>query len=543
MITYPWQARIVKADQQPGQAARTERRSVVPARREAIRLLGGVVPVGTLVGCAARAIETSAPPLAPQRQWLAKLGEGLPEQHDYLAEVEGCLPEGLSGVLYRNGPGLFERGGSRKWTILDGDGMIRATTFAEGRARFRNRFVQTTKYLAETKAGKFLYPTWTTPAPSPLDNIPAIPSRSQAGVTPVIKGGVLYAFDELGPPWGLDPASLQTEREIDPYEGPPGTGPAGYKAHTKTDGATGDWILVGRRGQVSPALHVVVKDPAGRQKRHAVQPSPRASAYFHDFFWTDPYAVFHLQPALLSPLPMLAGLRTYADSLDWRPEQGSLLFVVDTTGERPPVAVEAPPFWMWHALNAYRAGDAIVADFVGYDAPDHFLGPNAGFRAIMQGRDGLANSPGTLRRRSIDLARKHARLETIAVGHYEFPFLPQQRVGRRHRYGYVAAQAADQGWFHDGLARIDTDGGKHRAFHFDVGYYVGEPVFAPDRASAADPSTPEDRGWLLAEVFEGRSETGFVAVFDAAHLEDGPVAKVRLRHHLPFSFHGWWDAA
>jgi all-trans-8'-apo-beta-carotenal 15,15'-oxygenase len=73
----------------------------------------------------------------------------------YSAEIEGRLPEGLSGTLYRNGPGLFERDGFRKWNLIDGDGMIRATTFANGRVRFRNHFVRTAKYVAEQKAGPF----------------------------------------------------------------------------------------------------------------------------------------------------------------------------------------------------------------------------------------------------------------------------------------------------------------------------------------------------------------------------------------------------
>lgn len=513
-------------------------------RRQTIELIGASGPAIALSSSATSAEERArTSPLPPERRWLAKLAEGLPEEFSYTADIEGQLPEGLSGTLYRNGPGLFERDGFRKWTILDGDGMIRATTFAGGQARFRNRFVRTEKYQAEQKAGAFLYPTWTTPAPSFLANIPCIPSRSQAGVTPVVKNGVLYAFDELGAPYGLDPVSLNTEREIDPYEGAAETGPANYKAHTKTDGNTGDWILVGERGQISPQLHVLVKDRTGKQKRHVVHPSPRGSAYFHDFFWADPYVVLHLHPALLSPIPMLAGLRTFADSLQWKPDEGSLLFVIDTTGAASPMSIEVPASWMWHALNAYTAGNTIVADFVGYDAPDHFLGPDASFRAIMQGRDGAAKAPGTLRRLTIDLSGKQARLETVAAGRYEFPFIPQYRAGQRHRHGYVASGRANQGWFHDGIARVDTETGGQKAFHFGSGYYVGEPVFAPDPLSTLGADAPEDRGWLLAEVLEGHSETSFVAVFDADHLEDGPVAKVRLRHHLPFSFHGSWEAA
>ena len=513
-------------------------------RRETIQLIAASASVAALgAGELAGAEAFKTPGLPPERKWLAKLAESLPTEVDYIAEVEGRLPEGLSGTLYRNGPGLFERNGFRKRTILDGDGMLRATSFADGQARFRSRFVRTAKYQAEQVEGEYLYPTWTTPAPGYLRNIPCIPSRSQAGVTPVVKGGVLYAFDELGFPYGVDPISLDTLHPIDPYEGIAGTGPANYKAHTKTDGRSGDWVLVGDRGRTHPEIHVVVKNRAGKQTRHIVQRSPRGSAYFHDFFWADPYVVFHLQPALLSPLPMLVGLRTFADSIQWRPEQGSLLFVVDTSGKRAPVTVEVPSSWMWHTLNAYTIGDTIVADFVGYDAPDHFLGPEASFRAIMQGREGIAKSAGTLRRASIDLASKRARLETIADGRYEFPCVPQARVGLQHRYGYVASNSTGKGWFHDGLARIDTESGAQSFFHFGAGHYVGEPFFVPDPGATFDSSTQEDRGWLLAEVLEGRSEQSFIAVFDAASIASGPVANVRLHHHLPFSFHGWWQAA
>ena len=55
--------------------------------------------------------------------------------------------------------------------------------------------------------------------------------------------------------------------------------------------------------------------------------------------------------------------------------------------------LEVPAVWMWHTLNAYVAGDRILADFVGYDAPDHFLGPDAAFRMIMQERLFFRNIP------------------------------------------------------------------------------------------------------------------------------------------------------
>jgi all-trans-8'-apo-beta-carotenal 15,15'-oxygenase len=211
------------------------------------------------------------------------------------------------------------------------------------------------------------------------------------------------------------------------------------------------------------------------------------------------------------------------------------------TGDAAPLALEVPAVWMWHALNAYVEGNRILADFVGYDAPDHFLGPDAAFRTIMQGRVGVARSSGLLRRFTMDLAAKRARLDTIAAGHFEFPMVHPGRVGQRHRFGYVDSGDV-AALFQSAVARIDMERGDRREFSFGPQSYVGEPVFAPD--PEADPQSPanEERGWLLCEVLDGRTERTSIVVLDAAHIEDGPVAEVRLGTHLPMSFHGWWQA-
>src|SRR5258707_280454 len=86
------------------------------------------------------------------------------------------------------------------------------------------------------------------------------------------------------------------------------------------------------------------------------------------------------------------GFRPFADSLTWRPEKGSLLLIVDPAAERPAMTLEVPASWMWHTVNAYASGNTIIADFVGYDSPDHFLGPDAAIRASMQGREGIAKA-------------------------------------------------------------------------------------------------------------------------------------------------------
>ena len=81
-----------------------------------------------------------------------------PNEYEYeITELEGKIPPELSGTLFRNGPGLLDIGGSAIYHPFDGDGMISAFSFRNGKAYYRNRFVRTEAYLQEQQAGKILY--------------------------------------------------------------------------------------------------------------------------------------------------------------------------------------------------------------------------------------------------------------------------------------------------------------------------------------------------------------------------------------------------
>ena len=91
------------------------------------------------------------------------------------ADIEGKIPAELKGTLFRNGPGLLEVYGkklihrkcSSKLTLnciiklfhaaIDGDGMIVALTFTNGRVHLRSRFVVTKEHLEEQQKQKYLY--------------------------------------------------------------------------------------------------------------------------------------------------------------------------------------------------------------------------------------------------------------------------------------------------------------------------------------------------------------------------------------------------
>ena len=194
------------------------------------------------------------------KSWLAGLARSMTEEHDYLPRVEGSVPPALRGTLYRNGPGRFDLGGTRKTHLLDGDGMIQAFDFGAGKVRYRNRFVRTEKYVAEEQAGRVLLPTWTTRAPGGMLRNMGNRIKSQAGVTTLVKNGCLFAFDEVSLPYGLDPDTLETRGEQ--QVGPPAIR-TDYKAHTKTDAKTGEWLLLGMQYGPRTYLDLVVRGADG----------------------------------------------------------------------------------------------------------------------------------------------------------------------------------------------------------------------------------------------------------------------------------------
>lgn len=194
---------------------------------------------------------------------------------------------------------------------------------------------------------------------------------------------------------------------------------------------------------------------------------------------------------------------------------------------------DAPPAWVWHIANAYQHSDEIIVDFVGYDDPWHFLGPNAQFAAIMQGRDGVRGAPGHLRRYDINLRTRKLTQSILSDGNYEFPSADGRCAGQTHRRVFLT-HGRQPGILHSGIAAVDTGTGTVDAFDFGPHINAGEPVFA------ADPEGGADAGWLITQMLDTDRDASRFAIFDACHVSAGPLASVELDETLPLSFHGHW---
>jgi all-trans-8'-apo-beta-carotenal 15,15'-oxygenase len=358
----------------------------------------------------------------------------------------------------------------------------------------------------------------------------------------VIRNGKLYAHDEVNPPWTLNPDTLESiaTDNIGIAD------PSGLKAHTRVDAKTGDWVLFDTSFNPrapSHSAYIVSADGKTTAKRTIPVGRDVPLNYMHDFFVTGDNVMLHLQPAM----PDFAKLRTgapFAKSLTWKPELGTKLAILHKASGVEPIIVETESRWMWHSANAYERGNEIVADYVGYDAPDHFVeiaGKEPAWYAYMQGRTGSYVNPGKLRRLVVNKTTRQAREETLDGGNNEFPVVDKRVHCHAHRDVYFLQAPGNALWW-SRVARFDTQNGASEGYDFGPGYFLNEPSFAADASKPVNLAISSE-GWLLVPVFEAASGISSLAVFRANALADGPIASVRLRTQDPFAFHGSWQAA
>ena len=133
--------------------------------------------------------------------------------HVQLKLVKGSIPEQISGTFYRNGPGRLERGGRWVHHPFDGDGMIAAFKFDNGKINLTNRFVRTKEWTEEEKSQKFLYRGvfGTQKEGGVLANAFDVRLKNIANTHVIKLGDDLLALWEASSPYSLNPNTLETK--------------------------------------------------------------------------------------------------------------------------------------------------------------------------------------------------------------------------------------------------------------------------------------------------------------------------------------------
>jgi all-trans-8'-apo-beta-carotenal 15,15'-oxygenase len=450
-----------------------------------------------------------------------------PEEVDTpVADVEGRVPEGLAGTLYRVGPAKFDLAHH----LFDGDGMVSAVRLAPDGISCATRFVRTRKYQAERHASQPAARGFGTLRPGgPLRNIRQLSTAQSnaANTSLMFTDGRLLALWEAGHPWQIDPATLATIGEMD-FDGALETRTP-FSAHPHWDPATGEIFNFGMIYGRKNALATFRVDRSGRLHKIS-QVSVPAPVMNHDFILTDRWLVFCLNPVRLRLLRFLTGQAGFGDALEFREKDATTIVLVPRDGG-PAVYVEAPAWFQFHFAAACDDGDDVVLDLARYDSYDD-IAPY-----LRDYRSGILGQPPTLWRYRVSAKTGRVEGHQLSAQGLEFP----QVDGRRATGGYGTVY----GVFQDGrmglsgrIGRLELATGATDAWDPGVGWLVSEPVFVPR------PGTDEEGdGWLVALAYDPDRRASDAVVLDARDLAAGPVCTAHLPVSTGITFHGAWRRA
>ena len=457
----------------------------------------------------------------------------LNQEYDYwIEDVEGEIPTNLIGTLFRNGPGLLDLFGREIHHPFDGDGMICAVSFSNGRAHFRNRFVRTEGYCAEQKAGRMLYRgVFGTEKPgSWLANAFDLRKKNVANTNIIYWGDKLLALWEASHPYRLDPNTLET-LGIETLDGVLHKD-SPFAAHPMID--PGDENreprLVTFAIKPGPITTITVYElnQAGKVVQQHDHRIP-GFAFIHDFAITPNYCLFFQNPVSFNPLPYLLGFRGAAECIKFHSDRPTKIWLIPRDPSQEVQVIETEPCFVFHHANAFEQGDELIVDSVCYETfpgIDH----NLNYQEI----DFDARPPAQLWRFHLNLKTKTAQRNLLVERSCEFPFIHPDRIGKPHQCIFLAAAHQPQGDApQQAIIKVDPEYGEQEFWSAAPKGFLGEPVFVPRPGS-----TQEDDGWVLTLVYDAEHNRTDIVILDGTCLEKGAIARLHLKHHIPYGLHG-----
>lgn len=457
-------------------------------------------------------------------------GAWTPQRQEYTAEdmvVIGMLPKDLDGVYVRNTENPVHEPLGR-YHPFDGDGMLHAITFRDGKASYRNRFVRTRGFEAEQEAGRALW--------AGLAEHPSLSERPGWGAHGGLKdssstdviihaGAILSTFYQCGEAYRLDPWTLE----------PLGTAdwcpPEGISAHPKVDPRTGE-LLFFNYSKTAPYMHYGVVG-ADNQLKHLTPvplPGPRLP---HDMAFTPRWSILNDFPLFWEPDLLPKGYHVAR----FHPDMKSRFGLIPRFGGAGEVRwFEGTATYVLHFLNAWEEGDAVFLDGYFEEDPAPATSPQAwpGYERIMTFLDQTMLKP-RLHRWRFDLKTGETTETRLDDRVLEFGIINNQYAGVKNRWAYSAV--SKPGWFlFTGLVKHDMVTLWSEAVEFGDERYGSEPGFAP-RVGA----TEEDDGYLITYVTDMIEDRSECVIYDARKLADGPVARIILPARISSGTHATWE--
>ncbi|KAK4884106.1 hypothetical protein RN001_000377 [Aquatica leii] len=503
-------------------------------------------------------------------------------------KVSGTIPKWLSGVLYRNGPGLLEIGDYKFGHLFDGMALLHRFSIKNGKVTYQCRFLQSDTYKKNKRANRIVVTDFgTCSVPDPCQSIfkrvasyfdwhNSASDNAMISVYPF--GDELYSFAETPIIHKINKNTLATEGKID-FGKTIGIVSHSSHPHIAKDGTV---YNLGMSVSATGLRHNIVCFPKKPKKNksdysmfdkaHVVADIPSRwllePCYMHTFGITKNYFLIVEQPlCLVTPKLFWCKLtnKRLHSAMKWYENEMTQINVVSRSTGKLIYKFYAEAFFYLHIINQYEESNHVILDICSYKDASMI---DCMYIEAIQNAQSNPYYADMFRSRSIrfalplvdtkhlDVGKNLVRLKKTRAQAYlqkngnvfvqpeklcdlgcETPRINYEYYsGRKYRY-YYAISADVDGDNPGTLIKVDTYK-KTTSTWCEDNCYCSEPVFVP-----LPNAQKEDDGVLVLALLWGGTDTNHVGllVVDAkTMLEIGRVEFVTPTP-IPKCLHGWFS--
>jgi len=301
--------------------------------------------------------------------------------------------------------------------------MIQTFKITDNEMIHTGRMVRTKRYIAEEKAGRFLWPSFATTF-SDARSVTVADDMNVANTSVLPVGDELWALWEGGSAWTLDRASLATlERKILT----PDTDGLPFSAHPRVEQNGRIWNFGYMSGSNKLIIYELSK--SGQLQRVEIIDA-KNSNLVHDFAITEKYLVFVLMPVTFHH-PASSKPLSFSDQLGWDKHANVEVLVVDKNDLTITYRFELPGFFAFHFGNAWQDGQQIRVEVATAQPLPEF---NENVRRATTGKPfDMTIVEQTTMDIVLDVKLGTAWIENLPITNGEFPGFDQRYAGQRTR--------------------------------------------------------------------------------------------------------------
>ncbi|OQE06978.1 hypothetical protein PENVUL_c015G03476 [Penicillium vulpinum] len=458
-------------------------------------------------------------------------------------EVDGDIPTDIDGTFYRVQPDHRFPPMFSDDIHFNGDGSVSAVRIANGRVDFKHRYVHTDRYKVESAERKSLFGKYR----NPFTDHPSVEAviRTAANTNVFFWRGALLATKEDGPPFAMDPVSLETIGRYD-FDGQV-LSPT-FTAHPKFDPVTGEMVCFGYEAggngnDGSCDIVVYTIDPNGKKTEEAWYEAPFCGM-IHDCGLSENYLVLPMTPLKSSLDRMKEGGRHWA----WDPKEDQLYGIVPRRGGKPEdiAWLRADNGFHGHVAGCYENEEGkIVFDLsVAGGNVFFFFPPEDAMAGTVAERNKTPNQ--TVRWVFDPKSKTDTRVtpfEIMNTVNGEFSRIDDRFVTKEYQHFWQAL--IDPSRPYDFEKCGSPAGGLFNCLgHFTWDKKVRDIYWAGPTATFQEPTfIPKDSGiegdgYIIAFLNHLDVLRNDIVILDAQNLKDGPIATIRLPFKLRLGLHG-----